>query len=60
MNEIEALVNAVQSVGLWAVFLYLYLSEKRAHELTRESYRRDLREVAGFTSNSHVTINKQT
>ena len=48
MDEFSIIIELVQSVGMWAIFAYLYVAEKRAHEKTRYEYRNDLREVAGL------------
>jgi len=44
-------MDIIQSVGVSGAVLFLYISEKRAHEETRRQYRADLREIAGFQSN---------
>lgn len=49
------LVDLAQSFGIWIVFMYLYISEKRAHEQTRMEYRQDLREIAGLRQNLQRT-----
>lgn len=49
------LVDLAQSFGIWIVFMYLYISEKRAHEQTRLEYRQDLREIAGLRQNLQRT-----
>jgi hypothetical protein len=57
--EVETLIQIVNSVGLWAVFFYLYLDERRSHQKTREdltlrehaardAHMSDLREIAGM------------
>ncbi len=47
---IDVLSGLVSSVGMWAVFAYLYINEKRAHELTRNRYYDDLRTIAGMSA----------
>lgn len=51
----KTLVDLAQSFGIWIVFMYLYISEKRAHEQTRREYRDDLREIAGLRQNLQRT-----
>ena len=48
MDEIQFAMDIVQSVGMWAIFAWLYIKEKDAHKMTRKEYRDDLREVAGI------------
>jgi len=43
----QIIIDLVQSVGMWAVFAWLYHQEKQAHNETRKSYFEDLRELAG-------------
>lgn len=50
-ETITQILNLVQSAGMWVVFLYLYISEKKAHNETRKDYRNDLREVSGLRQN---------
>jgi len=47
-ENITQILNIVQSAGMWVVFLYLYISEKKSHNETREQYRKDLREISGL------------
>ncbi|GEM_PF-2080099 len=49
--DIDAVANLIQNLGLWAIFTWLYIQEKKAHQLTREQYRDDLREIANLRSN---------
>gem|GEM_PF-1716904 len=46
--DFSQLSNLVQDIGIWILFAYLYLQEKKAHQATREQYRADLREIAGM------------
>lgn len=48
LNQIRALV---QDFGIWIIFAWLYIQEKKAHQLTRDQYREDLREIANLRSN---------
>ena len=54
MNEQE-LINMLSSVvrdfGMWAIFAWLYIREKQAHNETIRHRIDDLREQAGYKSN---------
>lgn len=45
---VSQLGELVSNLGQWALFAYLYINEKRAHEVTRERYYDDLRSIAGM------------
>lgn len=47
-SEIGAIVDLAQTFGTWAIFLWLFVNERSAHEATRKEYREDLRDVAGL------------
>ncbi len=53
--DVEAITNLIQNLGLWAIFTWLYIQEKKAHDLTREKYVNDLREIAGMRQNLAMT-----
>jgi len=42
------LTAIIQDVGIWAVFLYLFINERTAHNATRIAHMEDLREIAGM------------
>lgn len=46
---ISQIADLVQSFGIWILFAWLYITEKRAHEVTRDQYRDDLRRLAGMS-----------
>lgn len=57
--EVQTLLDVIQQVGMWAVFAWLYISEKRDHAETRKSkdleierlraaHLADIREIAGI------------
>ena len=48
MDELQFVIDLVQSLGMWAIFAWLYVREKDAHKETRKEYRDDLREIAGI------------
>ncbi len=48
--DFSQVLDVVQSLGLWSIFAWLYLQEKKAHQTTREQYREDLREIANLRS----------
>lgn len=53
MTEVDlltAITSVIQDVGIWAVFLYLFLDERKEHRLTQTRHQADLREVAGMRS----------
>jgi len=49
--DFSQLMNLIQDFGMWMVFAWLYVQEKKAHQTTREQYRDDLREIANLRSN---------
>ena len=49
-NEIVTFIaDLFSSVGMWAVFAYLFVQERKAHDRTRRQHNEDLREIAGLT-----------
>lgn len=51
MAEIDPLLQitqVIQDVGIWAVFLYLFINERTAHNVTRDKHMEDLREISGM------------
>jgi len=50
----EQIIEVVNSVGLWIFFAWLYMQERTAHELTRQKWSDDLREIAGLRRNLTV------
>lgn len=51
MTEIDTLsqvTQLVQDLGIWAVFLYLFVNERNAHNGTRNAHMENLREIAGM------------
>jgi len=46
--QFEVLMSIVQSVGMWAVFAWLYITERKAHDDTRQRWLDDLRDIAGL------------
>lgn len=51
VEVLNILMQFVQSFGMSGVFLFLFFQERRGHEQTRQFYRNDLREIAGFHRN---------
>lgn len=43
---LDQLFNIVQSLGMWAIFAWLYIQERNAHAVTRQRWVDDLRELA--------------
>lgn len=59
MDDIQTLLQAAQTMGLWIVFAWLYLDERKQHSKTRQdmsdrvraakdAHMSDLREIAGM------------
>jgi len=48
MDELELVTNVMQNLGMWIIGFVLFFQERKAHELTRNSYFNDLREMAGI------------
>lgn len=48
-NELVSVITDLAStVGMWAVFAWLYISERKAHDKTRRLWNEDLRDIAGL------------
>jgi hypothetical protein len=58
MDDIQTLMQAAQTMGLWLVFAWLYIDERKQHSKTRhdlageirtakDAHMSDLREIAG-------------
>ena len=45
-DDLSAIMDMVQSLGQWAVFLWLYLRERSAHQVTIEQCRADRMELS--------------
>ena len=45
---VSTLSDLMSSVGMWAVFAWLYLSERKEHNKTRRLWNEDLRDIAGM------------
>lgn len=52
MDDLNGIANLIQSLGMWAVFLWLYLNERKEHKETSDAHKQDLRDFA--RSNSGV------
>lgn len=50
-DTINQLTSLIKDFGIWIVFAWLYIQEKKAHQVTRDQYREDLREIANLRSN---------
>lgn len=48
-NDLPAILDLAQTLGTWAIFLFLFIQERTAHENTRIAYRNDLRDIAGMS-----------
>lgn len=49
--DITQVINIVQDFGVWIIFAWFYVQEKKSHAHTREQYREDLREIANLRQN---------
>lgn len=49
--DFAQIVNLLQDLGVWIIFAWLYVNEKKSHQHTREQYRADLREIANLRQN---------
>jgi hypothetical protein len=57
MEDLQMVLDVVQNFGLWGIFAWLYMAEKKAHNETRTRYFEDLREYAGIRA--AITQNRQ-
>ena len=49
-NEAVSIITQLfSSVGMWAVFAYLFIQERKSHDATRRVHNEDLREIAGLS-----------
>jgi len=57
--DVQALLDLIQQFGIWIIFAYLYVQERRDHGLTRQrletelsaaraAHMADIREIAGM------------
>ncbi len=53
-TEITQIISIMQDFGIWIIFAWLYVQEKKSHQVTREQYREDLREIANLRHNLSV------
>lgn len=52
--SITQIMELVGQFGFSVVFLWLFVREMNAHEITRKDYRRDLREIAGMRAEDRL------
>lgn len=48
MEEITQIAEIVSAFGGTGLFLWLFIREMKSHELTRQAYYNDLREIASL------------
>lgn len=48
IDQFAQFASVAQDFGIWAVFLYLFINERTAHNVTRDRHMEDLRDVAGM------------
>lgn len=46
--ELSSVLNLIQTLGMWSVFAWLFITERRAHDETRRQWNEDLRNIAGL------------
>lgn len=46
---VSVLSELISTVGMWAVFAYLYIQERKEHNKTRKMWNEDLRDIAGLS-----------
>lgn len=67
MTDLQTILAALNSLGLWAVFLYLYIDERKAHAKTRiemtlkidriyVDHMNDLKEIAGLRAHLNRVV----
>ncbi len=49
MDELQTMAAIAGDIGVWAIFAYLYLDERKRHTACREAHRDDLRTFAGMS-----------
>lgn len=63
MDDAGVMVEIVQTIGMWAVFAYLYVSERNRRDTDIRSHIEDLRDIAGIRQRLHdrqVALDKET
>jgi hypothetical protein len=48
VDPILQLTAIIQDIGIWAVFMYLFINERASHTATIGRHIDDLREIAGI------------
>lgn len=48
-SDFSILVDVFYKLGTWAIFAWLYIQERNAHNLTRAQHLQDLRDLIGFS-----------
>lgn len=48
MEELQSVIAMIGDVGIWAVFAYFFMDERKRHDETRKAHNEDLRDVAGL------------
>jgi hypothetical protein len=54
-DPILQLTAIIQDVGIWAVFMYLFINERTSHTATIDRHIDDLREIAGMKTRLEKT-----
>lgn len=50
MEDFASLIALLREFGLWLIFAWLFINERRAHDETRFKYFEDLRDLAGINT----------
>lgn len=48
MNDLNTVFQLIQTFGVSAIFVWLYMQERQAHNDTRKAYLDDLRALSGL------------
>jgi len=45
---VSIITDLAGTVGMWSIFAWLYITERKSHNETRKLWNEDLREIAGL------------
>lgn len=48
MEDFSIIMELIQTIGMWSVFAYLYVSERNRRDVDIKAHMDDLRDVAGI------------
>lgn len=59
--DIVFISGIIQDVGVWAIFAWLFVNERKAHTITRNAHMRDLRMLSklptDYSSEDEISSN---